>query len=95
MNHKHELEERVKTAQAECERLREENVRLRAMLIRLARLLHPTQDSWCGRKFPNGTKPHGMQFAVAWSRACSSERYFSVTWAWIFSITIAFEPPRS
>ena len=32
MSDQHELEERVKTAQAECERLREENVRLRAML---------------------------------------------------------------
>ena len=32
MTDQHELEERVKTAQAECERLREENVRLRAML---------------------------------------------------------------
>src|SRR6267378_2291278 len=32
MSDQHELEERVKTAQAECERLRKENVRLRAML---------------------------------------------------------------
>jgi hypothetical protein len=32
MSDQHELEARVKTAQAECERLREENVRLRAML---------------------------------------------------------------
>src|SRR6202162_1916564 len=32
MSDQHELEERVKTAQAECERLRNENVRLRAML---------------------------------------------------------------
>src|SRR5260370_14211514 len=32
MTDQYELEERVKTAQAECERLREENVRLRAML---------------------------------------------------------------
>jgi len=32
MSDQHELEERVKTARAECERLREENVRLRAML---------------------------------------------------------------
>jgi hypothetical protein len=32
MSDQRELEERVKTAQAECERLREENVRLRAML---------------------------------------------------------------
>src|SRR5882724_2725921 len=32
MSDQHELEERVKTAQAECERLRKENVCLRAML---------------------------------------------------------------
>lgn len=32
MSDQHELEERVKAAQAECERLRKENVRLRAIL---------------------------------------------------------------
>jgi hypothetical protein len=32
MSDQHELEELVKTAQAECDRLRKENVRLRAML---------------------------------------------------------------
>src|SRR5260370_4300404 len=46
MSDQHELEERVKTAQAECERLRKENVRLRAVLaVRDAVPEHPVPSA--------------------------------------------------
>ena len=86
MSDQHELEERVKAAQAECERLREENVRLRAMLsIHDPVLEHPAPSEpgsaptpLPGRSITEASTPE--QRSRYFEASFAGERVYAVRW---------------